>query len=147
MTTPPAMPAVWIPGSWNRTRDQWVWTPGDWQKLSSEYVCWTPGHWQRQKRGGFLWIPSGWTTVKHGLILPAAVPIPIAMPETKGPRPTSKQPLVFQAGHYEWRGDWVWEPGVYVESLHPNATWIYGQWTKMPNAKYRWDPAHWKKPT
>jgi hypothetical protein len=36
--------------------------------------------------------------------------------------------VVWQPGHWEWRGSWFWVPGEYVTSAVPKATWVPGQW-------------------
>lgn len=143
ITAAPAGKAVWVAGSWDRTPDVWEWMAGGWAQPPTANAVWMPGGWQLQ-RGGFVWVDAQWVAAKMGLIVPAPPAIPLAFPETPVAAPKSKRPVVWQGGHWEWRGTWVWEPGMYIESVIPNATWVLSQWEKMADGSWRWTPAHWE---
>jgi hypothetical protein len=143
ITAAPAAMAVWIAGSWNRTSEGWEWISGGWVQPPTANAVWMPGMWQQQ-RGGFVWVAGYWSTAQHGLIVPLPPAIPLSYPEKRVTVPKGK-PVVWQSGSWEWRGSWVWQPGGYVESVLPNATWVTGQWEKMPAGSWRWTPSHWER--
>ena len=144
ITAAPAGKSVWVAGSWDRTPDGWEWMAGGWVQPPAGNAVWMPGNWQQQQRGRFVWVDAYWEVAKHGLIVASPLAIPLAFPEKQVAIPRSRTPVVWQSGHWEWRGTWVWEPGVYVESLIPNGTWVFGQWVRMTEGSFRWTPSHWE---
>src|SRR5690606_10195865 len=144
ITPAPGPQMVWIAGCWHRRHDGWQWLAGGWVKPPSDNAYWAPGHWQAERKGkGYVWVAARWQLATHGLIVPLAPAIPLGFPDWQTEKPRSKVPLVWQPGHWEWRGTWHYEPGLYIESLYPGATWFPGEWVAAGTGKFRWTPAHW----
>jgi hypothetical protein len=101
-----------------------------------------PGYWQHQ-RGRFVWEGGHWAAADQGLIVAKPVVVPTVYQEAQPAAPVGGPAMTWQPGHWEWRGTWVWVPGVYVESTIANAAWVPGQWVQLADGSWRWNPAHW----
>lgn len=140
ITPAPAPSYVWVRGHWDRTPDSWNWVGGQWVQPPFSNAYWVPGYWQHQ-RGKFLWERAHWAAADQGYIVNKPVTVP---PVYQEPVPVAPAPnYVWQAGHWEWRGTWVWVPGAYVAATTPNATWVPGQWVPGIDGTWNWSPAHW----
>ena len=142
VTAAPSLGAVWVAGHWDRTLTNWVWTPGAWVTPPAANASWVPGYWQHQG-GQFVWENPHWAMAAEGVIVAKPVEIPPAYVEIQPAAPASTTALTWQPGYWQWRGTWVWIPGVYVQTVVPTATWVAGQWLQGVDG-WRWIPAHWQ---
>jgi hypothetical protein len=142
IATAPSPQAVWVSGHWDRTPDKWNWMPGTWVQPPFANAYWQPGYWQHQ-RGRFVWEDAHWAAANQGLIVAKPVVVPPAYEEVQPAIPVGGPAMTWQPGHWEWRGTWVWIPGVYVESTIANAAWVPGQWVQIVDGSWRWSPGHW----
>ncbi len=49
--------------------------------------------------------------------------------------------FVWDAGHWNWEGPYVWVPGHWVEA-RPGARWMVSVWQPY-RGQYRYGPGHW----
>jgi hypothetical protein len=141
ITEAPSPSYVWVAGHWNRTPDDWQWVSGQWVQPPFSNAYWVPGYWQHQS-GQYMWEPAHWAATAQGVVVAKPIAAPPLYKEAK-PAPPASNTLVWQPGHWEWRGTWVWIPGVYIESTTPKAVWVQGQWITGPDGNWCWSPAHW----
>lgn len=140
ITPAPSSSVVWVPGSWDRTPDEWNWKPGEWVQPPFSNAYWVAGYWQHQG-GQYQWEPAHWAAGEQGAVVANKVAMPQLFVE---PQPAATVPnTVWTPGHWEWRGTWVWVPGVYVTSSQPQAKWVAGDWEAAADGTWRWNPAHW----
>ena len=57
--TAPDMRAVWDPGHWNWTGDQYVWMPGRYIERPNVAMRWEPGRWMADN-GNWVWMDGHW---------------------------------------------------------------------------------------
>ena len=70
-------------------------------------------------------------------------PIPAPMAETIPRPPVSPDPMIWQAGHWNWTGNGdVWIPGQYVAADGHGNQWMSGLWERTDSG-WVWHPAHW----
>ncbi len=55
--------------------------------------------------------------------------------------PPPRAGFVWDAGHWNWEGRYVWVPGHWVEA-RPGARWVAGVWQPY-RGQYRYVPGHW----
>lgn len=69
-------------------------------------------------------------------------PVPPPMAEARPLPPVSRQPLIWQPGHYDWTGSsYVWQPGRYIaRDVAGQGLWQEGYRDGTGN----WVPAHWQ---
>jgi hypothetical protein len=137
----PSPEQVWVGGHWDRTPDKWNWIPGSWIQPPFSNAYWQPGYWQHQD-GTFVWEDAHWAAANQGVVVSKPVVVPPVYAEVQPAAPVGN-PVVWQPGHWEWRGTWVWIPGAYVPSTIANATFIPGQWVRGLAGFWRWSPGHW----
>jgi hypothetical protein len=141
ITTAPAPNYVWVSGHWNRTPSTWQWNAGTWVQPPFGNAYWVPGYWQH--RGGkYVWQTAHWAAANQGVVVAKPVTMPTVYEELKPAAPAQTN-VVWQPGHWEWRGSWFWIPGEYVTSAVPSATWVPGQWVAGIGGNWQWSPAHW----
>jgi len=138
----PTNSAVWVPGAWERTPDQWSWVDGRWVKPPFTRAYWVNGYWQHSG-GQYVWQTGHWAAGNQGAVVAQKVPAPAPLVETQPAPPTNVTNLVWAPGHWEWRGTWVWIPGQYVTTTNTQAVWVPGEWDSMADGTWRWNPAHW----
>lgn len=142
ITTAPSSQAVWIPGSWERTPDQWTWSEGKWIKPPFRSAYWINGYWQHSG-GQYVWESGHWAAGAQGAVVAQKVAPPMPVAEVQPAPPTTIANPKWAAGHWEWRGTWVWVPGHYVAASNPKAVWVQGEWDSAADGTWRWNPAHW----
>ena len=141
ITTAPAPNYVWVSGHWNRTPSTWQWNTGTWVQPPFGNAYWVPGYWQH--RGGkYVWQTAHWAAANQGVVVAKPVTMPTVYEEAKPVVPAQTN-VVWQPGHWEWRGSWLWIPGEYVQAAVPNAVWVQGQWVAGVGGMWQWSPAHW----
>lgn len=138
----PSPQAIWVSGHWGRTPGEWTWNPGTWVKPPFANAYWMPGYWQH-RNGRFVWERGHWAAADQGLIVAKPVVVPPVYEEVQPTPPAGSPAMVWQPGHWEWRGTWVWIPGSYIQSTIASAAWVPGQWVQAADGTWRWDPAHW----
>lgn len=142
VTAAPATNDVWVAGHWDRTPDQWVWNQGAWVQPPFSNAYWTPGYWQHQN-GQYVWEDAHWAAANQGVVVAKPVTVPTAYEEVVPTAPATSTAMVWQPGHWEWRGTWVWIPGAYVATAVPAATWVNGAWVEGVDG-WHWMPGHWQ---
>lgn len=142
ITIAPSPTTVWVPGSWERTPDQWVWSDGRWVAPPFRRAYWAPGYWQHTG-GRYQWQPGHWAAGSQGAVVTEKVTVPAPLAETQPAPPVAITAPVWVPGHWEWRGTWVWAPGHYVATSNANAVWVQGDWESTADGSWRWNPAHW----
>lgn len=140
ITTSPGPSYVWIPGQWNRTPDSWNWVAGKWVQPPFSNAYFVPGYWQNWG-GKYQWETGHWAAADQGYVVQKPVTVPPVYVEPQPTAPAGN--FVWQPGHWEWRGTWVWVPGEYIASAQPKATWVQGSWQATPAGTWAWNPAHW----
>ena len=141
ITTAPSPGYVWVSGHWNRTPSTWQWNAGSWVQPPFGNAYWVPGYWQH--RGGkYAWQSAHWAAANQGVIVAKPVTMPTVYEEAKPVAPAQTN-VVWQPGHWEWRGSWLWIPGEYVQAAVPKAVWVQGQWVAGVGGLWQWSPAHW----
>lgn len=70
------------------------------------------------------------------IIAPSAPPAP-----RYEPLPPPRAGFVWDAGHWNWEGRYVWVPGRWV-AVRPGARWLPGVWSPF-RGQYRYIPGHW----
>lgn len=141
ITEAPSPSYVWVSGHWDRTPDDWKWNPGQWVQPPFSNAYWVPGYWQHQG-GQFVWEDAHWAAANQGVVVQKPVAVPPLYTEVKPTAPATT--AVWQPGHWEWRGTWVWIPGQYLTTVVPSATWVPGQWVQGAGGSWLWSPAHWQ---
>ncbi len=142
ITTAPAPNYVWVSGHWDRTPDTWKWKSGEWVQPPFGNAYWVPGYWQH-RNGKYVWQTAHWAAANQGVVVAKPVTVPTVYEELKPAAPAQTN-VVWQPGHWEWRGSWFWVPGEYVQSAAvPNAVWVPGQWLAGAGGSWQWSPAHW----
>jgi len=146
ITVAPSPAAVWVPGAWERSPDQWVWRDGSWVTPPFRRAYWTPGYWQHTG-GQYQWEPGHWAAGTQGAVVTEKVTVPAPLVEAKPAPPVGLAAPAWAPGHWEWRGTWVWVPGHYVTTTvaatASQAVWVQGDWESNPDGTWRWNPAHW----
>lgn len=142
ITVAPSAQAVWVPGSWERTPDEWVWTNGRWVTPPFRRAYWAVGYWQHVG-GRYQWLPGHWAAGTQGSVVTQKVATPAPLVEAKPAPPAGLNSPVWAPGHWEWRGTWVWIPGQYIVTSNPQAVWVQGEWDAAADGTWRWNPAHW----
>lgn len=146
ITVAPSAQAVWVPGSWERTPDQWVWTDGRWVAPPFRRAYWTTGYWQHAG-GQYQWQAGHWAAGSQGAVVAEKMTVPAPLVETQPAPPVGLTGPVWAPGHWEWRGTWVWMPGHYVTTSNAKAVWVQGDWESTADGTWRWNPAHWAMKT
>lgn len=139
---PPSAQAVWVPGSWERTPDEWVWTNGRWVMPPFRRAYWAVGYWQHVG-GQYQWLPGHWAVGNQGSVVTQKIAPPAPLVEVKPAAPVGLNRPVWAPGHWEWRGTWIWIPGQYIVTNNPQAVWVQGEWDAVADGTWRWNPAHW----
>jgi hypothetical protein len=142
ITAAPSPQAVWVPGAWERTPDQWNWVNGAWVKPPLRQAYWLPGYWQHAG-GQYQWEPGHWAAGAQGAVVAQKVAPPAPLVEVQPAAPAGMANPTWAPGHWEWRGTWVWVPGQYVVTANPQAVWVQGNWEASADGTFRWNPAHW----
>jgi hypothetical protein len=142
ITIAPSPQTVWVPGSWERTPDQWLWVDGKWVAPPFRRAYWTPGYWQHVG-GQYQWLPGHWAAGSQGAVVTQKIAPPAPLTETQPAPPAAAGNLAWAPGHWEWRGTWVWVPGHYVTNTNAQAVWVQGEWDAVADGSWRWNPAHW----
>jgi hypothetical protein len=67
------------------------------------------------------------------------------VPPPPGPAPQ----WWFIAGHWEWRGQYMWVPGHWRTRPHSGDIWLPGKWLEQTNTTqqtnvYVWQSGHWR---
>jgi hypothetical protein len=73
------------------------------------------------------------------IIAPSAPPAVIV--ETASPAPGPEWSWI--AGHWDWRGRWVWEHGYWTKRPHPGAVWVGGAWV-IRGGGWVWVEGRWR---
>jgi hypothetical protein len=143
ITVEPSTEHVWIPGYWERDPDKWTWVKGRWEKPPLKKAHWQNGHWKWQE-GKWHWVRGYWSVTPEGrgLIVDEIIEVPVALTETKPPKPSDKHRWL--SGYWEWNGHWFWVPGYWTAKVKPEAEWVVGLWAKYGTKGYRWISGHWK---
>lgn len=140
ITEAPSPGYVWVSGHWDRTPDDWSWNGGEWVQPPFSNAYWVPGYWQN--RGGkYMWETAHWAATNQGVVVAKPITVPPVYVEPKPAPPAGA--YVWQPGHWEWRGTWVWVPGAYLQTAVANAVWVQGQWVAGVDGSWQWSPAHW----
>lgn len=143
ITPEPSQAAVWIPGYWNRTPDNWDWVGGHWEQPPFENARYVAGYWQYDQ-SKYEWQPGHWAAATQGVVVAKPISPPPAFYE---PIPQPTQVVANQtwvAGHWDWNGiTWVWNPGFYAVPPAPQVVWTPGYWKRGLLGAYRWTPGHW----
>jgi hypothetical protein len=142
MSESPSPQYVWVSGHWNRTPDSWSWSAGQWVQPPFSNAYWIPGYWQHQG-GQYVWETAHWAATDQGVIAEKPVTAPPVYEEVQPAAPVGSQGLVWQPGHWEWRGGWFWIAGTYIQTTIANTVWVPGQWVTGADGLWRWSPAHW----
>jgi len=142
ITAAPSAQAVWVPGAWERTPDQWNWVNGAWVKPPLRQAYWLPGYWQHTG-GQYQWEAGHWAAGVQGAVVAQKVTPPAPLVEVQPAAPPGMANPTWAPGHWEWRGTWVWVPGQYVVTANPQAVWVQGNWEAAADGTFRWNPAHW----
>jgi hypothetical protein len=142
ITVAPSPTAVWIPGSWERTPDQWNWVNGQWVTPPFHRAYWMPGYWQHVG-GQYTWLPGHWAAGTQGAVVAEKVAVPAPLTEVQPAPPAGLTAATWRPGHWEWRGTWVWIPGTYITANVAQAKWVQGDWESSADGTWRWNPAHW----
>jgi hypothetical protein len=70
-------------------------------------------------------------------------PPPVALAETIPNPPVTREPLMWQPGHWKWTGSgYVWAKGQYVPAAGHGNMWMPGWWSRSAGG-WTWQPAHW----
>ena len=70
-------------------------------------------------------------------------PIPAPQAERVPEPPRSRDPLIWQPGHYDWNGaGFTWTPGRWVQRAGHGTLWQDGYWRSDGNG-YAWVLGHW----
>jgi hypothetical protein len=141
ITTAPSPQYVWVQGQWERTPDNWSWSAGRWVQPPFSNAYWVPGYW-KHRSGQYAWQPAHWGVANQGVVVAKPVTVPPLYTEVQPPAPATTN-VVWQPGHWEWRGTWVWVAGEYISSTAPSAVWVAGAWVTGADGNWRWNPAHW----
>mgnify|MGYP001270416081 CR=1 FL=1 len=142
ITVAPSAQDVWVPGSWDRTPDEWAWTNGRWVTPPFRRAYWAPGYWQHVG-GRYQWQTGHWAAGAQGAVVTQKVEIPAPLVQTQPAPPAGLGAPAWVPGHWEWRGTWVWAEGHYVASSVAQAVWVQGDWESAADGTWRWNPAHW----
>ncbi len=143
ITAAPSAQAVWVPGAWERTPDQWNWVSGQWVKPPFSRAYWISGYWQHAG-GQYQWEPAHWAVGAQGAVVAQKIATPAPIAEVRPAPPVTISNPAWVPGHWEWRGTWVWVPGEYVVATNPQAVWVAGAWDAAADGTWRWNPAHWQ---
>jgi WXXGXW repeat (2 copies) len=141
ITASPSPQYVWVSGQWERTPDNWSWNAGSWVQPPFSNAYWVLGYWKHHG-GQYVWQPAHWGAAPQGVVVNKPIAVPPAYEEVQPPAPATAN-MLWQPGHWAWRGTWVWVPGEYVQSTSPRATWVMGQWVAGSQGNWLWSPAHW----
>ncbi|WP_277186105.1 YXWGXW repeat-containing protein [Caballeronia sp. BR00000012568055] len=77
-----------------------------------------------------------------GAYAAAVIIAPTAPPaERYEPVPPPRVGFVWDAGHWNWEGRYVWVPGHWV-AAEERRRWVAGVWTPY-RGQYRYVPGHW----
>ena len=76
----------------------------------------------------------------QGVVVNKPIAVPPVYEEVQPPAPATAN-MLWQPGHWAWRGTWVWVPGEYIQSTSPRATWVMGQWVAGSDGNWLWSPA------
>jgi len=142
ITAAPSNQAVWVPGAWERTPDQWNWVNGQWVKPPFNRAYWVTGYWQHAG-GQYQWNAGHWAAGAQGAVVAQKFAAPAPITEVQPTPPADLNNPVWTPGHWEWRGTWVWVPGQYIVTANPQAVWVQGEWDAAADGTWRWNPAHW----
>jgi hypothetical protein len=140
ITPAPGPSYVWVPGRWDRTPDSWSWVAGSWVQPPFSNAYYVPGYWQNWG-GKYQWEAGHWAAADQGYVVQKPVTVPPVYVEPQPAAPAGN--FVWQPGHWEWRGTWVWVPGEYIANSQPRAVWVQGSWQATPAGTWAWNPAHW----
>jgi hypothetical protein len=142
ITVAPSPQYVWVAGQWEKTPDNWTWTAGRWVQPPFGNAYWTPGYWKHHG-GRYVWQAGHWAAASQGVLVAKPVTVPPIYAEVQPAIPASVTNLVWQPGHWDWRGTWVWVPGEYIQSSVANVVWVPGAWVAGADGLWRWNAAHW----
>lgn len=142
ITTAPSPQYVWVAGQWERTPDNWSWNAGKWVQPPFGNAYWVPGYWKHHC-GRYVWQAAHWAASAQGVLVAKPVTVPPVYAETQPAPPAGVTNVVWQPGHWEWRGTWMWVPGEYVQPTAENLAWVPGEWVAGADGLWRWTPAHW----
>lgn len=136
---------VWIPGHWDRKKDEWVWHKGAWVHQPRASAYWLPSHWE-ERGGQWRWKNGGWAFAPQGYVVTRVIEKPARPEEVRPPQPPDMHYWV--PGYWEWTaGTWQWMPGRWTNKPDERAEWMAGTWKHQHDGAWQWHTAHWVMPT
>jgi len=142
ITPRPSFDEIWIPGSWERTPDEWVWSKGRWETPVGKDAHWQKGHWGWIE-GKWHWNKAHWVVDTTDWIVDEIMAPPALLDESRPEKPSENDHWV--AGHWDWDMNWYWVPGYYTYKADPDATWVKGKWVQLgEDGGYWWMGGHWQ---
>ena len=74
---------------------------------------------------------------------PSHPPVPAVLAEYVPRPPSSRVPLIWQPGHYDWDGArYLWRTGAWVIRADHGTLWQDGYWQSAAPVSV-WVPGHW----